>query len=161
MRSLLATPVAIALAVALAVAGCGSDEPGATPAACLAGPQGYLDALEAAPQEVSLDGTPISDCLTDEQAAGQIADVGEAMVGAATQLNDEARKQPLGSSTVQLGFLVGAVRERAKQTGGIHTDLARRVETAATYIPSTDVLAGGFQQRYEEGVAAGRESVSR
>src|SRR5215210_2441535 len=151
---------ATALALILLVpTGCGDDAgDNATPAACLAGANGYLEALEAAPKKASLDGTAIADCLPDEQSPGQIANVGKAMVAAANQLNTEARKQPLGDSTVQLGYLVGVVRERAQETGGIHTDLARRVESAATYIPSTDTLAGGFQQRYEEGIAAGRAS---
>src|SRR5687767_7073094 len=106
MRAL-ATAIAVALCP-LAAAGCGSaDEPGA-PAACLEGADAYVAALADAPGEVTLDGTPIGDCLTEEQPAGQIATVGEAMLGAADELNAQARKQPLGQPTVQLGYLVGA-----------------------------------------------------
>jgi hypothetical protein len=152
---------AISLCVAgltLALAGCSDDE-AAVPAACLGGAHGFIDALQAAPQEASLDGTPIGDCLSEEQSAGQLADVGEALVAAATQLNERARRDPLGEQTVQLGYLVGVVDARAGETAGIHADLARRVESAATFVPADQVLPGGFQQRYEEGLVAGRESV--
>ena len=144
---------------ALVASGCGSDPEPATPAACLDGAEAYVEALRAAPDEVALDGVPIGDCLTDEQSAGQIADVGEAMLATTKRLNDEAREGPLGDAPVRLGYLVGVVEARAEQTGGIHQDLALNVESAATFIPGDEVLPGGFQQRYEEGLAAGRESV--
>jgi hypothetical protein len=142
----------------LAVAGCGEDEAEATPAACLAGANAYVEALQAAPGAVTLDGTPLADCLTEEQGAGQIATVGEAMIAAATELNEQARRQPLGEAGVQLGYLVGAIEARAEETGGIHRDLALNVESAATFLPDDELLPGGFQQRYEEGLAAGRAS---
>jgi hypothetical protein len=143
-------------ACALAVAGCGSDSEPATPAACLDGPDAFVKALEAAPGEVTLDGTPISECLTEGQDSGALAEVGGAMIDAARTLNEEARKQPLGDAPVQLGYLVGAVDARAEETGGIHQDLALNLEAEATFIPGDEVLPGGFQQRYEEGLAAGR-----
>jgi hypothetical protein len=152
---------ALAAGLALALSACGSDDEPATPAACLGGAGAYLAALQVAPAEVSLDGTPLGDCLAEEQEAGQISQVGEALVAAATELNDRARRRPLGADTVRLGYLVGVVEARAEQTGGIHADLALRVESAATTIPEGRALPGGFQQRYEEGRAAGRESVAR
>jgi hypothetical protein len=145
-------------ACALVVAGCGSDPEPATPAACLDGPDAFVKALEAAPGEVTLDGTPISECLTEGQDSGALAEVGGAMIDAARTLNEEARKQPLGDAPVQLGYLVGAVDARAEETGGIHQDLALNLEAEATFIPGDEVLPGGFQQRYEEGLAAGREA---
>jgi hypothetical protein len=147
-------------AAAVALGGCGSEDESGAPAACLGGQHVFLAALETAPQEAAIDGTPIAECLTGDQPPGQIATVGEAMVTAATELNGRALEEPLGRSTVQLGYLVGVVTERAAETGGIHTDLARRVESAALFIPKDRVLPGGFQQRYEEGLAAGRESAS-
>jgi hypothetical protein len=78
------------------------------------------------------------------------------MLGAAEQLNEEARRRPLGNAAVQLGYLVGVVEVRADETGGIHRDLAINLESAATFIPGDEVLPGGFQQRYEEGLSAGR-----
>ena len=140
-------------------AGCGSsDEAPATPAACLEGPEAFVDALRAAPGEVTLDGTPIGDCLTDEQASGALSEVGGAMIDAARTLNEEAREEPLGDPPVQLGYLVGAVEARADETGGIHQDLALNLEAEATFVPKGELLPGGFQQRYEEGLAAGRGS---
>jgi hypothetical protein len=153
-------PIALAAACVATLAACGSDESPATPAACLAGAEAIVEALEAAPDEVELDGTPLADCLTDGQEGGALAEVGGAMVKAARELNDEARRQPLGEATMQLGYLVGAVEERAGETGGIHEDLALNVEAEATFIPDGEVLPGGFQQRYEEGLAAGRDSVA-
>jgi hypothetical protein len=145
---------------AVALAGCGgSDDDVTTPAACLAGPDAYVEALADAPDQVLIEGaTSIADCLPDEQEAGQIATVGEALVAAATQLNDQARRQPEGEATVQLGYLVGAVQAAADRSSGIHEDLALRVESAATFIPPEQLLPAAFQQRYEEGLAAGRAS---
>jgi len=145
--------------LAATAVGCGDDTANA-PSPCTAGADVYLDALQSAPDEVVLeDGTPIGDCLTEEQSAGEIADVGQGMIGAARQLNDEALEGPLGEAPVQLGYLVGVVDARAEDTGGIHQDLALNVESAATFIPHDEVLPGGFQQRYEEGLAAGREAA--
>ena len=124
------------------MAGCGSDSEPATPAACLDGPDAFVKALEAAPGEVTLDGTPISECLTEGQDSGALAEVGGAMIDAARTLNEEARKQPLGDAPVQLGYLVGAVDARAEETGGIHQDLALNLEAEATFIPGDEVLAG-------------------
>jgi hypothetical protein len=145
---------------AFAVAGCGgSDDQPSTPAACLEGADGYVEALANAPGEVLVGGeTPLADCLPEEQAAADQSEVGEAMVAAATQLNDEARKQPQGEVTVQLGYLVGAVQAAAESSSGIHEDLALRVESAATFIPKDELLPAAFQQRYEEGLDAGRAS---
>jgi hypothetical protein len=153
--------IALAAALPLATAGCGGSEGGAaTPVACLEGPESYLQALRDAPQEVLVGGeTPIADCLPAEQAAGKIADVGAALVAAATDLNRSARREPLGEATVELGYLVGTVEARADATGGIHEDLTLRVESAALFLPTEQALPGGFQQRYEEGMAAGREAA--
>jgi hypothetical protein len=153
--------IALAAALPLAAAGCGgSDEGSSTPVACLEGPESYLEALRDAPQEALVGGeTPIANCLPAEQEAGKIADVGAALVAAATDLNRRARREPLGQVTVELGYLVGTVDARADATGGIHEDLALRVESAALHLPRGQALPGGFQQRYEEGLAAGREAA--
>src|SRR5215218_2296084 len=99
---------ALAAAAALATAGCGAKENDLAPAACLATNESYLRALERAPGEVRLAGTtPISDCLVPEQDAGQLANVGQEMIVAATKLNAEARRDPSGAVAVQLGYLLG------------------------------------------------------
>jgi len=143
------------------LAGCGSgDDDSATPEACLGGADAFVDALADAPDEVLVDGTPLGECLADDQEIGQIAEVGEGLVAAATELGRRARRDPLGEPTVQLGYLVGTVEARAETTGGIHEDLALRVESAALFLPEDEILPGGFAQRYEEGLAAGRENAS-
>jgi hypothetical protein len=147
----------VALAVAPA-AGCGDDDAGeAAPTACLGGERTFLMALEGAPDEVLLDGaTPISACLVEGQSGGELATVGEAMVGAATELNSDALRDPGGEATVQLGYLVGAVQEGAAATGGIHEDLVRRLDAAARYAPAAQAPSAEFERAFGEGYAAGQ-----
>jgi hypothetical protein len=151
--------VAVALvapALLLAAAGCGTKENDLAPAACLATNQGYLRALERAPAAVRLAGTtPISDCLVPEQDAGQLANVGQEMVVAATKLNAEARRDPSGSATLQLGYLIGAV---AKGADPIHTDLARRLNSAARFSETGGTLSAGFERAFGRGYEAGHTS---
>src|SRR4051812_35889703 len=83
------------LAALLLIAGCGSESNDEAPAACLTTNQGYLRALEQAPGEVRLAGTtPISACLVPEQDGGQLANIGQEMIVAATKLNAEATRNP-------------------------------------------------------------------
>jgi hypothetical protein len=139
--------------------GCGgsSDEP-ETPAACLGTADDYLAALESAPGEVRLDGTtPISDCLVEDQPGGALQTVGKSVVDAATELNAQARRDPAGQGTVQLGYLVGAVQEGASGTGGIHQDLVLRLDTAARFTgPDDKPFPAQFERAYGEGYAAGQ-----
>jgi hypothetical protein len=144
-----------ALAVVL-LAGCGSSREDEAPAACLTTNQGYLRALERAPGAVRLDGsTPISDCLVPEQSGGQLASVGQEMIVAATKLNAAARKDPSGPAAVQLGYLLGAV---GKGADAIHTDLVRRLNSAARFNESGAAQPAGFERAFGRGYAAGRSS---
>jgi hypothetical protein len=139
---------------ASALSACGSDD-AETPAACLAPASAYLEALEAAPGEVRLDGTTaISDCLVSAQEGGELSQVGSATVDAATQLNAEARRNPRGEATVRLGYLVGAVQEGAADTGGIHADLVRRLDTAARSNEANEPFSAAFERAFGEGYAA-------
>jgi hypothetical protein len=152
MRRLAATAVA---AAALVAAGCGSETK-TTPVACTAGTAAYLKALADAPGEVRLEGTtPISDCFTSEQSGGQIANVGGAVVAAATQLNRAALADPSGPEPGRLGFLVGAVSVGVAKTGGIHTELLRRVRSAARFNEGRP-LPPPIRAAYAKGYAAGR-----
>ena len=146
-----------ALLVSLVLlAGCGSEEP-ETPVACLGTADSYLSALEEAPGEVRLDGTtPISDCVISAQEAGALGSVGKATVTAATRLNAQARRDPTGDATVQLGYLVGAIQEGAAQTGGVHADLVRRLDSAARSTASGETPPAGFERAFGEGYAAGQ-----
>jgi hypothetical protein len=152
VRRLLATVV---LALGLLVAGCGG--PGdSTPVACLGGTGAYLKALRRAPGEVLLAGeTPISDCLAENQQAGDLATVGVATVTAATRLNAEARAKPGGAANLRLGYLLGAAKRGAEDTEGIHADLVRRLVVAARYSPDDRPLPAAFRRTYRRGFAAG------
>jgi hypothetical protein len=150
--------VASGAALAALAAGCGKSEPDDTPMACLAGPDAYLESLSAAPGEVRLDGeTPISECLPADQEAGDLAEAGSAMVAAATSLNQEARADQAGPAPVQLGYLIGAAERGAEGTAGIHTDLVRRLNSAASFDPGGRP-SEAFEQGFERGYEAGQET---
>ena len=149
--------LAAALLAAGLLAACGSETE-STPSACLASPEELLAALEAAPGPVLLDGTtPISDCLIDGQPAGDLNNVGQAAITAATKLNAEAVRDPSGEEATQLGYLVGALEEGASETGGIHADLIRRVNTAARFSQGGGELGAEFERTFGAGYAAARE----
>ncbi len=125
----------VVFACVAGVAGCGDTDDG-TPVACLEGSPTYLAALESVPGEVRLNGeTPISDCLATNQAGGDLAEVGTAMLAAATELNAEARSRPGGPANLQLGYLLGAAQRGSEESEGIHAELIRRLSAAARYSP--------------------------
>ena len=152
-------PIAIALAclALLAGAGCGSQGDNSTPVACLEGETAYLVALRAAPDEVMLAGeTPISECLAENQQAGDLATVGETLIATATKLNAEARAEPGGDANLQLGYLLGAAQRGADRTEGIHSDLIRRLTVSARFAPDADPPSKEFLATYAKGFDAGR-----
>jgi hypothetical protein len=154
VRRIASLSIACLLAV-LAASGCGGQDD-STSVACLEGSGSYLRALRDAPGEVTLDGeTPISDCLAENQKAGDLATVGTTMLAAATKLNAEARAEPGGEANVQLGYLLGAAERGAEGTGGIHAELIRRLSTAARYSPDNRPLSPAFLRAYHEGFDAG------
>jgi hypothetical protein len=148
--------IAIAVLVALgALAGCGSTD-SSTPVACREGPGPYLAALRGAPGTVELKGeTPISGCLVENQAGGDLATVGTTMVAVTTRLNAEAREHPGGDANVQLGYLLGAAQSGADRTDGIHAELLRRLSAAARYSPDNRPLPATFLDAYQRGFDAG------
>jgi hypothetical protein len=149
--------ISLLAGMTLVVAGCGSDEASEAPVACLAPASTYLQALDAAPGQVRLEGTtPISDCLTEEQSAGQLAQVGQAVITAATRLNAEIRRTSGEAPTVQLGYLVGAVQEAAATTGGIHEDLRLRLDAAANFTPGGRPFPASFERSFGQGYVAGQ-----
>ncbi len=152
MRRLL---TALLVPLALLVASCGSPDD-STPVACLEGSGAYLRALRAAPGEVRLRGdTPISGCLAENQAGGDLATVGAAMLRAATGLNAEARAQPGGDANLELGYLLGAAQRGADETEGIHDELVRRLTAAARYSPRDRPPPVAFLRTYRQGFEAG------
>lgn len=145
------------LALSMAAAACGEDDDDATPVACLEGEGAYARALESAPGPVRLDGdTPISECLTRSQSAGHLGRLGTILVGLTTELNAEARSDPGGSPTLQLGYLVGAVERGSERTGGVHAELRRRLEAAALFSPAGKPPPEPFDHTYARGYAAGK-----
>jgi hypothetical protein len=147
----------VAALTVLLLASCGEEE-AETPAACLAPASAYLEALRQAPQPVLLEGmTPISDCLPAGQDTVELGQVGEEMVNAATRLNAEARRRPSGEATAQLGYLIGAAQQGASESG-IHTDLLRRLDTAARFNEGGKPLPASFERAFGEGYAAGQET---
>jgi hypothetical protein len=148
-----------ALLAALALiplAGCGGGSSTEAPAACLVSDRGYLRALERAPGAVRLAGrTPISSCLVSEQDGGQLANIGQAMIVSATKLNAEARRDPGGPAALQLGYLLGAVSGGADS---IHTDLVRRLNSAARFDAAGGTLPAEFERAFGRGYAAGQRS---
>ncbi len=153
MRRALAIVAAVALG--LGAAGCGEPSD-STPVACLEGTDAYVKALGDAPGVVKLGGeTPISECLAENQQAGDLATTGTALVAAATRLNAEARAEPGGEANLRLGYLLGAAERGAEDTNGIHTDLLRRLAAAARYSPDNRPLPAVFLSIYREGFGAG------
>jgi hypothetical protein len=151
--------VLLGLAAPLLLASACSDDEEATPAACLNPAGTYLEALRVAPDEVLLEGeTPIGDCVIPDQDAGELSTMGGSVVEAATRLNEDARADPTSPAAVQLGYLVGAVQQGADDTSGIHTDLIRRLDSAARFAPGGAELPVEFERTFGRGYAAGQES---
>ncbi len=156
MRRLQSLALGLTAILALALGACGSPDE-ETPVACLEGAEAYLHALGGAPGAVRLAGkTPISECLAENQKGGELATVGAAMVTAATELNAQARTDPGGPASLELGYLLGAVERGAEDTAGIHAELLRRLDAAARYSPGDRPLPRAFERAYEEGFDAGR-----
>jgi len=148
--------IAIALSALAILVGCGTTDD-STPVGCLEGADAYLTALRDAPGAVELpDGTPISDCLVENQKAGDLATVGGTLVTVATRLNAEARARPGGAANLRLGYLLGAAERGADGTSGIHADLIRRLTAAARYSPRDRPLPATFLETSQEGFDAGK-----
>jgi hypothetical protein len=149
--------IALACLAAL-LGGCGEGRDTETPVACLEGAKAYERALAKAPGAVALAGeTPIEDCLAENQSGGDLTAVGEAMIATATALNAEARHDPGGQATLELGYLIGAVERGADKTEGIHADLIRRLTVAARFAPGKMPLSPAFLATAKEGFDAGRD----
>ena len=121
---------AIAIGLAALVAGCGQSRPDPLPPACTDGPDQVLRALRHAPDGVALsDGTKLSDCVRQAFDDAELQQLGYAFTPAADRL--AARATP--AAAFQLGYLLGAVRQGAGQTNGVHLELVRRLENTVTF----------------------------
>ena len=123
-----AASVGIAVAAALAAAGCSSDEESEAPAACKSPPDAILRALERAPDAVELDGTSLAECFARPSDTADVQAIGFAFTEAAANLAADARAQPESEASLELGYLLAAVRVGAAETPGIYDELVRRLE---------------------------------
>ncbi len=152
------TPLAITLAAAAVILGCGNTDVD-TPDVCLESPTMITAALRNAPEPVALDGeTMISDCLVRNQAEGDLVNFGTNITEVATGLGaDASRSGPAGlKAAIDAGYLVGAIEKGAEDSDGIHATLAERVRSAAT-----NGLSGASELKrahYEAGYEAGKET---
>ncbi|HKJ35117.1 MAG TPA: hypothetical protein VKA36_00995 [Solirubrobacterales bacterium] len=150
---------ALLVAGSMTLAACGSSDSDSTPTACLQGSEAYLAAVEDAPEAALVDGSvPISDCLVPGQSSGELNTVAESVIPAATRLNAEVQRRPAGEAATELGYLVGALEEGASDTAGIHTDLIRRINSAARFSDDPEGLGARFERAYGAGYQAAREA---
>ena len=133
---------------ALALGGCSQEEPAAVPPACLEGAETVERALAAAPGEVTLDGTPLSDCVALARTDSDLQNVGAILTRAAEGLEDRALEDE--RAALELGYLVGATRKGAGDNVGVQEELARRVERSTAIASDAppaiaDALAAGLR----------------
>ncbi len=141
----------LATLLAAATLGCGDEKP-ATPAACTEGPAAVREALARAPGAVEMDGTKLSECLTDTSSGSDLQNVGIAYVETAAALSPRAERRPEGRAALELGYLVGAVRRGARRTQGVQAELLRRLEQELALI---DTSASSFRRGERAGRASG------
>ena len=96
------------------------------PVACLDG--NVTKALAAAPGEVRVQGTRLSDCFTRAANPAEIQQVGAVFIASAERLSAKARLAPHSPAALQLGYLIGVVRHGTDRTQGIHYETRRRIE---------------------------------
>jgi len=146
-------PLVLALAVctAGAGAGCAAEERASLPQACRQGPQAVLDALARAPGPVRIDGVPISGCMNEHADAADLQELGAAVNGAAARLAQRAARRPESPAALRLGYLSAAVRRGAQRSGGLHSELVRRVDQE---LLGVDRSSAAFRR----GQSAGRQS---
>jgi hypothetical protein len=116
----------LAVAATVAVAGCGAGDGGGDgpPLSCTDSDAAIVRALAAAPAPVTLgDGTRLSDCVARATSDADLQSVGIVFTNAAERLVD-------AGDSVAVGYLVGAARRGAENTGGVGVELVRRLESA-------------------------------
>jgi hypothetical protein len=141
---------ALATAAALVLGACGQDTPPLS-ADCKAGAAPLAAALRGAPGHVALkDGSSLSDCIRHADGDAEIQEVSAGATSLADQLAARAGRSE--GAAVQLGYLIGAARRGARDTGGIHAELVRRLESAGAAVPAAR------QAAFERGLTSGARS---
>jgi len=96
---------------------------------CRQGPDAVRAALRKAPRPVTLDGTPLSDCIMDTTSGGALQEVGEAYITVASELADGAARHPDGAAALRLGYLMGAFERSRAGAQGVGYELGRRLRS--------------------------------
>ncbi len=139
------------LLACFALPACSQDDDG-IPAGCLAGDKAVLEALARAPGPVEVEGTPLSECVSDTSDGESLQAVGAAYLDAAAELADRAVDRPEGDAALQLGYLLGAVKRSEAGAQGVGYELGRRLEAEAARVPEgSRALAGGRRAGTEGG----------
>ncbi|UJA21556.1 hypothetical protein HJD18_15930 [Thermoleophilia bacterium SCSIO 60948] len=149
------TMAAALVAALLALPACGREEDPSTPADCLTDAAAYVDALAAAPDAVTLGSTPIAECLPSDQPSGDLAEVGQTMTQAASQLAAEAADGDR-EAAVSFGYLLGVVEVRA-EVSSVHYDLGLRI--GSEQAPLSDA-PDAVREAVAEGLEAGRAAAA-
>jgi hypothetical protein len=88
---------------------------------------------------------PLAHCFQHAASSADVQTLGANVIETAHQLADEVRAAPHSHAAVELGYLVGVVRQNAK---GVHYETGRRVEQELIGVP-TDT------PEFRRGLAAG------
>ena len=75
---------------------------------------------------------PLAGCFQHAASSADVQNLGAIVIETTHQLADRVRKAPHSHAAVELGYLVGVVRENAK---GVHYETGRRVEQELVGVP--------------------------
>ena len=140
----------LAVVAAAVLAGCGAHDED-LPAACTEGSDAVRAALHDAPDDVRIDGTRLSACLSGSPDGTQVQIVGAAFVESAAALSSRARHRPEGRAALELGYLVAAAH-RGGSNQGVHSELLRRLDQELLMI---DTRSRAFRRGQRAGKAGG------
>ena len=141
----------LVIAGALLLAAC-SDDDEAVPAACSRGPDAVRAALREAPGQVTIDGSPLSECIKDTSGGGDLREVGITYIEVASRLAPAAASEPNGSEALQLGYLIGAFEKSKAGAQGVGYELGRRLHSELLRV---DMRAPAFRQGHRAGRTGG------
>ena len=106
------------------LAGCGNHDV-VVPARC-------TDSVKAMKAAVARS-EPLADCFQNAASSADVQSLGSIVIETAHELADQVRRAPHSRAAVELGYLVGVVRQNAK---GVHYETGRRVEQELIGIPT-------------------------
>ena len=141
----------LVIAGALLLAAC-SDDDEAVPAACSRGPDAVGAALREAPGQVTIDGSPLSECIKDTSGGGDLREVGITYVEVASRLAPAAASEPNGSEALQLGYLIGAFEKSKAGAQGVGYELGRRLNSELLRV---DMRSPAFRRGHRAGRTGG------